>query len=224
MRVIYSVLVLALALLLLFWFWPRSEILVEKAGLQALQPVNNPQGKPPFLTDPENLDLDASVGDLLQNFDLSPRSDARPLWTSSEDDRVVTIQRAVSISARRVYMDDAVLSLLEPGDSFIMQIPQSARLLSATVLDRKMNTYSTTLFATVDGSKGLFHAQVTFSGASIFAEVETPEGIFILEKQAGQTEDEAFIYNQAEIYQHMNYAESDAIPLEFRPEVVLDAP
>ncbi|MBV1904664.1 MAG: hypothetical protein KUG75_01190 [Pseudomonadales bacterium] len=224
MKVIYLGLVFVLAAFLTFQFSVRPEIAVAPLVKSVPGRLDEQVEVPNLSVDYNGERLNASVTRSLQRLDLSPRADARSLWAAGVSAEVVIIQRAFSISALRVYTDDVVLASLQPGDSFSMQIPQSARVLSATIMERQKNAYSTSLYATVDGSGGLLHAQVTFGEGVVFAEVETPEGVFLLEKQTVEGKPQALIYNQSEIDQHMDYTHSDAIPLEFRPEVVVDTP
>ena len=139
---------------------------------------------------------------------------ARPIWDLGDSDNLVILQRAHPIYAQRVEFDRSVLAGLKVGDGFSMHIPQTARILSAIVVERVGNRHSETLLASAYVLEESYAVQITFSGDSIFGNIETPEGVFILEQQVGVLEGAAVIFGEKEIFQNLDYRESDAFPLE----------
>lgn len=135
------------------------------------------------------------------------------IWKSFDGDEPVILERAHPIIARRIELDRVALDSLRVGDAFILHIPQTARRLSATVKNRVRNQHSETILARVHVLERAFTVQFTISETSVYGNIETPEGVYILEQQSDFMKGVAVIFSEREIYQNLEYTESDAIPL-----------
>jgi len=136
------------------------------------------------------------------------------IWGQGESNGLVILERAHPVYAQRVELNRNVLARLKVGDEFSMRIPQTSRILLATVIEWVHNQHSETLLARVSMLDRIYAIQITISAESVFGNIETPEGVFVLEQQANVLEGSAVIFSEKEIYQNLDYRESDAIPLD----------
>lgn len=174
-------------------------------------------------TAPQAMIREGSKGADLEHADLpnlAVKTNVPALWALADEPGLVILQRAHQIHAQAIALDEVFLKTLKVGDGFSVRIPQTQRVLTASVTDKRLSQFSETLFAEVDGSTGSLHIQLTFSASSVFGNIETPEGVYVLEKQTDKMNGVAVIFDQNEIYDQLDYAESDAIELSRRPQKI----
>ncbi len=136
-----------------------------------------------------------------------------PLWDAGKNAQSVTLERAHPIHAQRVELDMKMLRGLGSGDTFSVVIPQAGINMSANVIEKRFNQHSETLLAEALVDESAYAIQITVAGDSVFANIESPEGVFIVEQQPNILEGSAVIFAENEIYKNLDYQETDAFPV-----------
>jgi hypothetical protein len=139
------------------------------------------------------------------------------LWSLEVPQRQIEIKRRNNINASIIDIERDLLDNLTLGEQLNLYIPQSKRRLTITLKSIKLGRYSESRIASVDGANGAYSAYFTLGKSSLYGSIETPEGVFHVEKRYT---DEAVIYAASEIRKGLDYSVSDAIGVSL-PENIL---
>lgn len=139
------------------------------------------------------------------------------LWPLEASQRQIEIKRRNKINALIIDLKRDLLDNLTLGEQLNLYIPQTQRRLTITLKSIKQGRYSESRIATIDGANGAYSAYFTLGKTTLYGSIETPEGIFHVEKRDAN---DAVIYAASEIRKNLDYSVSDAVAISL-PENTL---
>jgi hypothetical protein len=148
-------------------------------------------------------------------FIFSP--EAPSLWPLAMPEKQIEIDRRNQIQAWLIDIKRELISSLTLGEKLNLYIPQTKRQLTITLKSVKQGRYSESRIASIDGSVETYSAYFTLGETSLYGTIETPEGIFHVEKRNA---DDGIIYAASEIRKNLDYSINDAVSVT-NPEKIL---
>jgi hypothetical protein len=149
------------------------------------------------------------VGNDEAEFQFIFTSSAPELWPLEAPMRQVEIKRRNQIKAWVIDINRDLIENLIVGEQFNIYIPQTERRLTMTLKSVKRGRYSESRIASIDSSGQSYATNFTLGKSTLYGAIETPEGIFHVEKRNG---DEAVIYAGSEVTKNLDYSISDVVP------------
>lgn len=139
------------------------------------------------------------------------------LWPLDTPKAQIELNRRNQIQAWNIDIKRELIDSLTLGKKLNLYIPQTKRRLTITLKSIKRGRYSESRIASIDGSAELYSAYFTLGEASLYGTIETPEGIFHLEKRNAE---DGVIYAASEIRKGLDYSVSDAVSVS-NPESIV---
>lgn len=136
--------------------------------------------------------------------------EAPSLWPLDTPQQQIELNRRNQIQAWIIDIERQLIDSLTLGEKLNLYIPQTKRRLTITLKSVKQGRYSESRIASIDGSTEAYSVFFTLGEATLYGTIETPEGIFHLEKRNSE---DGVIYAASEIRKGLDYSVSDAVPV-----------